>query len=65
MHFLPFPLTGAGAVSKVTALQHKLWDDSVELGALVRERLAGLANTLLAGAESTEVLDSLWGIFTL
>lgn len=57
--FLFLPLTGAGAVSKVTTLQHKLWDDSVELGALVSERLALLTDTLLAGAESTEVLDSL------
>ena len=42
-----------------TALQHKVRDDAVELGALVVERLAALAHPLLARAERAEVLDRL------
>ena len=40
------------AAREVTTLKHELRDDSVELGGLVAE-------ALLAGAESTEVLSSL------
>jgi hypothetical protein len=40
------------ATSEVTTLQHELRDDAVELAALVAE-------ALLAGAESTEVLSGL------
>lgn len=40
------------AAGEVTALEHEVWDDTVELGSRVAE-------TLLAGAESTEVLDGL------
>lgn len=39
--------------SEVTTLKHEVWDDAVELAALVAE-------ALLVGAESTEVLDGLW-----
>ena len=38
---------------EVTSLEHELWNDTVELGARVAE-------SLLAGAESAEVLDGLW-----
>ena len=47
-------------VGKVTSLAHKLRDDTVEYGATKVERLATHTDTLLAGAERTEVLDSLW-----
>lgn len=50
---------GAVAVGKVTALDHELLDDAVELGALVVEGLAALAEALLAGAEGAEVLGRL------
>lgn len=40
------------ATSEVTTLQHELRDDAVELAALVAE-------ALLAGAESTEILSGL------
>ena|SRR5690242_1133381 len=40
------------AAGKVTALQHELGDDAVELGVLV-------AKALLAGAQGAEVLDRL------
>jgi hypothetical protein len=40
------------APGKVTALQHELRDDTVELGVLVAE-------ALLAGAEGAEILDRL------
>ena len=50
------PRSAAGpthvATGEVTALQHELGDDAVELGALVAE-------ALLAGAEGTEVLGRL------
>jgi len=46
-------------------LEHELWDDSVELGALEAERLSLLAHTLLASAECTEVLDCLWNSSSL
>ena len=41
------------ATGEVTALKHELRDDAVEGRASVSE-------TLLAGAESAEVLSSLW-----
>jgi hypothetical protein len=40
------------ASSEVTALEHELWDDTVEGRALV-------SKTLLTGAESSEVLSGL------
>ncbi len=45
----------AGTVREVTALEHEVGDDTVELGALVVQRLAHLAHTLLARAERAEV----------
>lgn len=50
---------GAITVGEVTALQHEVGDDAVEAAALEVEGLARLADTLLAGAEGPEVLDSL------
>jgi hypothetical protein len=50
------------ATGEVTTLEHELGDDAVEAGALVVEGLAGLAGALLAGAESAEVLGSLFGL---
>lgn len=41
------------ASSEITALQHELRDDAVEFATLVAE-------SLLAGAEGTEVLGRLW-----
>lgn len=51
----------AGAISsrKVTSLNHKLLDDTVEDGSLVVQRLARLAKTLFACAEGSEVLSRL------
>lgn len=49
------------AAGEVTALKHELGDDTVEVGALVVEGLAGAAGTLLTGAESAEVLSGLDG----
>jgi len=45
--------TGAVATGEVTSLKHELRNDTVESRTRVSE-------TLLAGAESTEVLGSLW-----
>jgi len=45
--------TSAVAAGEVTTLEHELRDDTVESRARVTE-------TLLAGAESTEVFGSLW-----
>ena len=51
---------GAGAVNEITALDHEVRDHSVELGALIVQRLAiHLANSFLARAQSSEVLSSL------
>lgn len=47
------------ALCEVSALYHKLLDDTVEDGALVMQRLARLANALLSGAKGAEVLSSL------
>ena len=47
------------AAGEVTTLKHELGDDAVEVGALVVEGLAGLASTLLSGAEGAEVLGGL------
>jgi hypothetical protein len=41
------------ATSKVTTLEHELRDDAME-------SRASVSKALLASAESTEVLDSLW-----
>ena len=50
----------SGSVSdgEVSTLGHELGDDSVELGSLEVERLAGLADSLLSGAEGSEVLSA-------
>jgi len=49
---------GAGAVGEVTSLEHELRDDTVELAALVGERLARFAGALFPSAERAEVLDT-------
>ena len=51
-------LAGTGAetyvaTGEVTTLEHELWDDAVE-------SRAGIAEALLASAESAEVLSGLW-----
>jgi hypothetical protein len=48
--------TGTVSSGEVSTLDHELADDPVERRALVVQRLATLADTFLAGAESTEVL---------
>lgn len=50
--------TSAVAPGEVTALQHKLRNDTMESRALVMKRLSRLAHTLLTSTESTEVLGS-------
>jgi hypothetical protein len=47
------------ATGEVTTLEHELGDDTVEGRALVVERLARAAGTLLTSAESAEVLSGL------
>ncbi len=47
------------AGSEVTTLKHELGDDTVEGSTLEVEGLAAAAGTLLASAESTEVLSGL------
>jgi len=49
--------TRAIARSEISSLDHELLDDTVETGAFVGERLPGLANTLLSGTESSEILS--------
>lgn len=49
----------AVASSKVAALDHELLDDSVESATLVVQRLAVLAQALLARAQGAEVLGRL------
>lgn len=44
------------SIGEVTSLEHELRDHTVEDGALVMQRFALLADALLAGAQSTEVL---------
>lgn len=53
--------TPAVAHGEVTTLEHELLDDAVEAAALVVERLAAAAGSLLSGAKSTEVLGSAGG----
>jgi len=45
--------TGTVSAGEVTSLEHELWDDAVE-------RRTSIAESLLASAESTEVLSGLW-----
>lgn len=47
------------AGGEVTALDHELLDDAVELAALVVQGLSRLSQALLAGAEGAEVLGRL------
>lgn len=54
--------TDTTSMSEVTTLEHELGDNSVEDGSLEVQGLAGLAHSLLASAESSEVLRSLGGI---
>lgn len=51
--------SSAVASGKVTALDHELFDDTMEGAALVVQRLASLSETLLASAEGTEVVGCL------
>ena len=51
--------TSAISSGKVTTLAHEVGDHTMESGALEVERLARPADTLLTGAESTEVLSGL------
>jgi len=51
---------GAVAAGEVTSLAHELGDHAVEGGSLEVERLALGASSLLASAESAEVLSGLW-----
>ncbi len=51
--------SSAIASSEVAALDHELLDDPVETRAFVVQRLARLADTLLASAQGTEVLGRL------
>jgi hypothetical protein len=48
------------AGGEVTTLEHELGDDAVEGSALEVKGLAAAALALLSGAESAEVLSSLW-----
>jgi len=49
----------AVAAGEVTTLEHEAGDHTVEGAALVAQRLAALADALLASAEAAEVLGSL------
>lgn len=51
--------TSAISIGEVSSLDHELWDDTVEAGALVVQRLPRLPLALLASAKRPEVLDSL------
>ena len=53
------PPTGSIAVGEVAALDHEVGDDTVEGRPLVVQRLARLADALLPGAKSAEVLGRL------
>ena len=54
--------TSAIASGEVSALSHKVRDDSVELRSLEVKRFALLAHTLLTGAEAAEIFAGLWDI---
>lgn len=46
------------ASCEITSLDHELLDHTMETGALVGERFAGLSNTLLTSAKSSKVFCS-------
>ena len=54
--------TGAVSSGEIATLGHELGNDSVERAALVVEGLAGLADTLLTGAETSEILGGDGGV---
>ena len=60
LHAVDGLATSAVAPGEVTTLDHEVWDDTMELAALVVEWLAGLAHALLTSAEAAEVLSGLW-----
>ena len=51
--------SSAVSAGEVSSLGHEAGDDSVEVGTLEPESLSGVALTLLASAESAEVLNGL------
>ena len=56
-------LTATAITSReVASLGHETGNDAMELGTLEVEGLSALTNTLLASAESSEVLSSLWSV---
>jgi len=54
--------TSAVHIGEVTTLSHEAWDHSVEGDTLIMEGLARLADSLLTGAEGSEVLRGLGGV---
>ena len=48
------------AICKVSSLAHEARNDSVERAAFVMQGLASLADTLVAGAQRSEVLHRFW-----
>ena len=60
LHAIDGLTSGTVSCGKVTSLAHELWDHSVESGSLVVQWLSALADSLLSGAQSTEVLGGLW-----
>ena len=50
---------GSVAVGEVSSLDHEVGNNAVEDGSLVVEGLSRLANSLLSGAQGTEVLHGL------
>ena len=54
--------TAAIASSEIATLSHEARNDSVELGSLEVKRPTLCTHTLLASAETTEVLSSFWSI---
>lgn len=54
-----FP-TGSVTCGEITSLTHKLWDHTMEGGALEVQWLSGPTHTLFTRAESTKVFDGSW-----
>ena len=52
--------SGSVSTSEISSLDHEVRDDAVELGSLEVEWLSRLSDSLLSGAQGTEVLSGLW-----
>lgn len=56
--------TSTITISEITTLNHEIWNNTMENGALVMKRLSRFTNALFTSTKSTEILNSLRNCLT-